>query len=232
MLTLITPTRERSRAFGLLEKYMQRQSYTGALQWLVINDGAEPYRYNMGQQVIIRDKSKDDPATHSIAYNYLAALPHITGNKVLCVEDDDWYSADYLQVMDAALDRADLVGVAPALYYHILARKWRDMKNYEHCSLAATGFTRAVLPTFEQAWRMKGMVYADLFLWAHWKGTLERSALLLPNDERKPSHIGIKGLPWGCRGIGLGHDPTMGVRDGRFAKLKAWLGPDAASYCE
>lgn len=231
MITLITPTRNRSKAFGFLEDYISRQTYKGEIQWVVVNDGDEPYKYRLNQEVVIRSRADDNPATHSICYNYRAALPLVRGDKVLCIEDDDFYSPEYIQVMSDALNEHSLVGLAPALYYHVTARKWRNMKNQDHASLASTGFSRDVLPVFEQATKVPNMVYLDLWLWAHWRDTLQKPARLLANPEKKPLQVGLKGLPWGVGGIGLGHDPQVGQRDtANYTKLKAWLGQDWERY--
>lgn len=226
MITLITPTHARPKAFTLLEGYIARQTYKGPLQWLVVCDaGIDTYRFTMGQEVIARDTSADSPDVHSICYNYLAALPYIKGAAVLCIEDDDWYRPDYLEVMSSALDQASLVGFAPAYYFHVTARRWRNLHNVGHCSLAATGFTTSVLPCFEQCCKV-GNPYIDMILWVHWRG--QGAWQILTNDFVKPIHVGIKGLPYGISGIGQGHDGTQGTRD--IAQLRRWIGEDYWLY--
>jgi hypothetical protein len=222
LLTLITPTRDRSRCFGLLESYIARQDYRGEYVWIVVNDGAEEYTYNLGQVVIRRDPSSD--TLPSICHNYLAALPHVQGDKVLAIEDDDFYGPNFLSVMCEALDRADLVGSVPAKYYNLISHRWQVMRNTQHASLAQTGFTKAVLPMFEFLAGM-GDVYIDMLLWAHAQ-TEKVKTLLIENNGL---HIGMKGL-WGTAGIGLGHNPASGTLDNGLRKLQEWLGPDWENY--
>ena len=50
-LTIITCTRNRPDAFGLLEQWMRRQTRKWN-QWIVINDGDQTYKYTLGQEVI------------------------------------------------------------------------------------------------------------------------------------------------------------------------------------
>jgi hypothetical protein len=238
LISIITPTHARPKAFQLCEKYMARQTYKGDIQWLVVIDaGINDYNFTMGQQVINRDTSNDVASIHSVNANYLEALPHIKGDKVAFVEDDDWYNKDYLQTLSDALDTVDLAGFASALYYHVTARRWRDMKNTGHCSLAATGITRNALPTFKQACLVPWCKYADMCLWTHHK--LTGTWKILPNEVYNPStpnmpprpiHVGIKGLKDGCPGVGMGHDATAGIRDGNFRVLRQWIGLDVKNY--
>ncbi len=228
MLTLLTPTRNRPRAFSYLEGFIKRQTFKGDLQWIVVCDGPTPYNYTMGQTVIHRDNSQDDPRQHSICLNYLAAIPHIQGSAVVCLDDDDWYSPDYLTEIADKLTQADLVGVAPARYYHVGSRRFRDLKNTTHCSLAATAFNRAVLPAFSTCCQIRNSPFVDMVLWPHWRDTLGGSALIFDNPPDNPLQVGIKGLNGG--GAGLGHDPRSGIKDMHFRQLRQWLGQDADHY--
>lgn len=226
-ITLITPTPgKRAWLFSLCEKYMARQTRRWD-QWLVVADGdVSDYAFTMGQQVIHRPPGGE---LHSVNENYLAALPHITGEYILPVEDDDWFSGDYIQVMTDALVDADLVGLAPDYYFHVPAKKWRDMKNTTHSSLTTSGFTRAVLPCFEVCARNKWAApFIDMLLFPHHRDTLGGSCRIMPHDINAPLHVGIKGLSG--IGAGLGHDPTPGIRDVRYQQLKKWIGDDAKAY--
>ncbi len=109
-------------------------------QWLVCGEDLEGYEFHQGQEVIERKPELSE--LHSICMNCLEAMKHVKGDKLFVVDDDDWIRDDYLAVMDSALDMADLVGAsAPAFYFHVGSRKWRNMKNHAHCSLGQTGFT-------------------------------------------------------------------------------------------
>ena len=197
-------------------------------QWLVCGEDLEGYEFHQGQEVIERKPELSE--LHSICMNCLEAMKHVKGDKLFVVDDDDWIRDDYLAVMDSALDMADLVGTAPAFYFHVGSRKWRNMKNHAHCSLGQTGFTSKVFDCFLTCCRNKSIgPWIDMMLWPHWSGTLQGSSLILPNEERKPGHVGLKGIPWGStKGAGLGHDPNCGIRD--LSKLRQWIGDDYWNY--
>lgn len=231
MLTLMTPTVRRPQCFRLLEGYIKDalDVYGRPVQWLVVTDGElDGYSFNLGQTVIVRDRRADPPGRHSICGNYLAALEHVEGDKLLCVEDDDYYSPAYLATMDRELDAADLVGSCPALYYNLMSRHWRIMPNKTYASLAQTGFTREVVGTFKQGCNL-GNPFVDMFLWTHWAGTMAKPFKLIDNPPNNLAlHVGIKGA-WGEPGIGLGHDPAAGQPDPYGAVLRQWIGLAAAS---
>lgn len=237
-LTLITPTRCRPKAFSFLEGYIRRQTFFeagGSVQWIVVNDsptGRDQYSYTMGQQVIDRDASKD-AGRHSLVCNYEAALPHIQHEHILFIEDDDYYAPTYLSIMWYALEKSPLAGVCPSWYYHVAGRRWRSLRNYENAALACTGITAEVLPVFKQALAIPGIVFLDSWLWAHWAGTLGMDREIVTNCYRvqgQPLQVGIKGLTHGIRGVGIGHQATIGYPDPDFQKLKTWLPDDWRNY--
>jgi hypothetical protein len=78
MITLVTTTRDRALCFGLLEKWMARQSLKWD-QWIVVNDGTEPYNYNLGQTVLKRNPGGDD--LPSICENWLAVMPLVQSSR-------------------------------------------------------------------------------------------------------------------------------------------------------
>ncbi|NOX54094.1 MAG: glycosyltransferase family 2 protein [Planctomycetes bacterium] len=55
--------------------------------------------------------------------NLLAALQRVRHDKVVFVEDDDWYAPEYLAQMVRWLDQTDLVGETGARYYHLPTRR-------------------------------------------------------------------------------------------------------------
>jgi hypothetical protein len=105
------------------------------------------------------------------------------------------------------------------------------MRNTHHCSLAQTAFTERVYDTFRFCCTNKNVgPFVDLFFWTHWPGVMEGSALIMPHDGNKPLHVGMKGISWGLRGAGLGHDPLAGLRDGQLVQLRKWIGDDWLNY--
>jgi len=222
LLTLITPTGDRPESFRRCERMIGRQRYTGPVQWIVIDDGREPTKTTAGQ-LYLRERPRRG---HTLCRNLRAALPHIRGEKILVVEDDDWYSADYLSTMAGRLERADLVGETGAKYYYVRSGMWRHNHQSEtHASLCRTGFTRAVLPTLARVIQGRTHPSVDLRLWRRWTGS--RFTWTDP-DGVCALCVGIKQLPGRPS---RGHRPTRAARDDPGGViLERWTGAEAAEY--
>ena len=162
MPTLLTPTRNRPEAFDLLQQWIEAQTHSERYQWIVVNDGQEPYSYRMNQEVLIRTPAESEgPSPHQ---NLLHAVPSIRGDKILIVEDDDYYHPDYLKVMAALLDDYALVGEGRAVYYNVRTRRYLLWSNLTHASLAQTGFRAEALPVLIEGCR-QGSAFVDIHLW-------------------------------------------------------------------
>ena len=222
-LTIITPTSDRPEAFQLCQRWMSRQTYTGELQWIVADDGHEPATCTMGQEHVRRPPS-DDPR-RSFLGNLLAAIERVRHDKVVFVEDDDWYAPEYLAQMDRWLDEAELVGEAGARYYHLPTRRYHFCGNTEHASLAQTGLRADRLRQMADEISGANTTFVDVRLWRNWSAGWTK--LLRPCTTLS---AGIKGLP-GKRGIGMGH--RLGDRhpiDANGRVLREWIGDDADLY--
>lgn len=221
-LTLLTPTRNRAKCFGLLETYMKRQTLKWD-QWIVVNDGKEPYTYTCGQTVVVRDASNDPPGTitldrmyrvpHSLCFNVLAGLPYVMGDKVLIVEDDDWYGADYVRVLAEALDGADLVGLREHYYWHAGKRFYSVQSRSGHTAFACTAFRSKLLPLLRLI-ALEGNPYLDKALWDSWEGS---KSLI---THAGGLHVGVKGME-GEPGVSfMGHTIPLGEHDPTGGKLR------------
>jgi hypothetical protein len=237
MLTIITTTHNRPLCFAILEGWMARQSLQPD-QWLVVNDGAEPYTYSRGQEVITRKPKKTmktlDGKTvpeMSILANWLAALPKIKGDRVAVVEDDDWLHPDYLKTMVGLLDEVDVAGVSGDLYYKLPIKKFIRMHNMNHASLGATVFRSSALPAVERACRLlcpnNNSPFIDMYLWAEAEPIHGLKTRLVGNraPDGRAWHVGMKLMP-GAAGLGIGHGHD-GSTDPTFAVLRQWVGADA-----
>ncbi len=210
MLTIVTPTRQRPEAFALLERWVAAQDYDHPFQWLVCNDGP-PYDTTQGQHALRRRPRAGE--LHSLCSNLLHALPHVRGDRLLILEDDDYYAPGYLRTMDAALERAPLVGNAPARYYNVRERRWQVLRNRDRASLAQTGLRREAFDCLAEVCR-RGRPMIDRRLWRAWEGPR-----LVVREEGL--HVGIKGMP-GTVGIGKGHRATMGHGDEGLEVFGRW----------
>jgi hypothetical protein len=217
-ITLITPTGDRPEAFALCEKYMRRQTTNLDIQWIVIDDGADVTNCTMGQEIY---RLPPIIGEHTLGRNILYALPHVRGDCILFIEDDDWYRADYIDVMASKLKEGyDCVGEGKAKYYNVRCNGYDVYKNSTHASLCQTGMHVAAIEKLLLAIEREKR-WIDLHLW----------------KQIKNSHIffdyglcvGIKGMP-GRKGIGQGHVEKFSNIDKDYAILKQWIGEDYLDY--
>jgi hypothetical protein len=227
-LQLLTATGCRPAAWALCERWMARQTYAGAVRWVIVDDGAEPQPITFDREgwelVVIRPWPRWEPGQNTQARNLLAGLAEVTDAHPLAViEDDDWYAPDYLQWVSNqfAEHKAHLIGESFARYYHVGRRIGRQLDNRRHASLCSTATCGPGTAVFRRVARRRAK-FIDLELWRsfHGKRRLVRGAKV----------CGIKGLP-GREGIGAGHrDSFCGQQDPHEALLCEWVGDDAEAY--
>jgi hypothetical protein len=88
---------------------------------------------------------------------------------VAFMENDDWYSPDYLEVMGrewVARGRPDIFGTSYTIYYHIGINKWFTM-NHPHRSSA---MSTVIKPNLPLTWPVENDPYTDIHLWRTVKG--------------------------------------------------------------
>ncbi len=225
MLTLLTATGARPAAWALCERWMARQDYEGPVRWIIVDDGPEPqpvtFRREGWQLVLVRPSPHWAPGQNTQARNLLKGLAAVgPDERLVIIEDDDWYAPDWLTTVAAELEHAELVGEHRARYYNVEQRRGRQLANTGHASLCSTAMRGAALRDFGDACRSRPK-FIDLELWRR------------PRDRRLfGGHrvVGIKGLP-GRGGIGMGHDPDFkGADDASGDLLRHWVGADAEVY--
>ena len=235
-VSVITCTSDRADAFALCQGYVRRQSFTDRIDWIVVDDGAEPVAVDNHAAWRVRHirlpggKSPKE----SFRANMLAAVELIETDKILIIEDDDWYDWNYVAMMAGLLDKRPLVGAAHARYYNVAHRRWLTHPNAKHASLCTTGFRHELLPTVQTILRESNFSrpenpqQLDGTLWKR-SGIRAEQKLLLPAS---PHVVGIKGLP-GKRGLGIHHragDLRGYHADLDLSKLREWIGVDAELY--
>lgn len=225
MLTLLTATGARPAAWALCERWMARQDYTGPVRWIIVDDGPEPqpvtFRRDGWQLVLVRPSPHWAPGQNTQARNLLKGLAAVDpADRLVIIEDDDWYAPDWLTTVAAELQHAELVGEHRARYYNVQQRCGRQLVNTGHASLCSTAMRGSALQDFADACRARPK-FIDLELWR-----LARGRRLFGGHRV----VGIKGLP-GRGGIGMGHDPEFsGEADANGALLRDWVGEDAEVY--
>lgn len=217
-LTLITPTSDRPVAFELCERWMQRamEQFDGEVQWIVSDDGNTPVTCSLGQEHIHRQHSGDK--RKSFLGNLQAAFENVRHEKVLFIEDDDWYAADYLTKMSRWLDEADICGEGRARYYHLPTRRYRLCPNSDHASLCQTGIRGELVSWMSKHIAQHRSTFIDVHVWK--TGAKECKRSLQPQTTLS---VGIKGLP-GTGGIGVGHRLDHRSRcDSDGSILRSWI---------
>jgi hypothetical protein len=236
-VTLITPTGGRPKAFQLCRQFVERQTYRGDLQWIIVDDGSmnstigtpktftSDFLWHGWSELSIYPQPRWQPGQNTQARNLLEAIPEVKFDKVLFFEDDDAYTSDYVEMMAALLDQHAIVGEIHAHYYHVPIKRWRVLQNEQHASLCQTGIRASLLPKLKTICEQPGPEFIDIQLWG---GATGRRLVQSHNC------IGMKGLP-GREGIGIGHRPDNSFGwnvDSDLSVLRSWIGSDVELYRE
>ena len=234
MVTLITCTGDRPICFELLECWISQQSIKPD-QWIVVDDGKVPTAIKYDCDYIRREPKKSDPK-FTMLLNLDEAFKHIKGDRILFIEDDEYYAPDYVKEVSGKLDQYDLVGIGRSKYYHLPALKWYKHRNMGHASLAQTGFNKNFFNKAKAC--MNGDLFLDIRFWREVNGKMADQFSLpdsikeyeskdgrgfIFDDFEKSIYTGVKGMP-GRNGIGIGHNERSYYhpdKDNRV--LKSWI---------
>lgn len=228
MITVITPTGDRPEAFKLCRKWIAHQTVNPD-QWLIVDDGKEPLKFApVGYEKYIRREPQPTDPKHTLTVNVAEALKYVTGDKILFMEDDEYYAPTYIEEMSMRLERFQVVGIGWAKYYHLPTGGYVEHKNMNHASLAQTGYRKEVSGLIKKC-VARGMEkeWLDCQIWAETmktQGSLNKIPCNIFRDIDNPLYVGMKGLP-GRNGIGIGHKETMysSHDDANRTKLREWI---------
>jgi bifunctional DNA-binding transcriptional regulator/antitoxin component of YhaV-PrlF toxin-antitoxin module len=197
---------------------MSRQTYTGPVQWVVVDD-CLPYTETTLNQDIVRPVPVWTAGTgHTLSRNLREGLGIARNDAVIVIEDDDWYSPEYVQTVVDRLESQPvmtLCGECPSRYYNVRTRCYHELHNRRHASLCQTAFRLEMVPVVLGLLRGDGP-WIDIKLWGALDGVLHEGGLC----------VGIKGMP-GRDGIGMGHQGG-GTHDPELEVLREWIGADDA----
>jgi len=225
MLTLLTATGCRPKAWSICEQLMMRQTYQGPVHWIVVDDGEDQqpitFKRNGWHLTVIRPHEKWKEGQNTQARNLRFGLDLVEpDDRLVVIEDDDFYANDWLDVVDHHLDSAELVGEIMARYYNITTKTGRQLHNNNHASLCATAMRGAAIETFKRVCT-DNVTFIDIDLWKQ-----PNSKMLFMGNRV----VGIKGLP-GRTGIGMGHKSDFtGTKDSTMELLRSWIGDDVRLY--
>jgi glycosyltransferase involved in cell wall biosynthesis len=224
-ITVITPTADQPLGIALLEKYMARQTVLPD-QWIVADDGIKPATMTMGQEHIVTPRKYD--LGRSLSKNIILGLKAATGDIIIIMEHDDYYTANHIEVCIKHLENTRATGSRLQRYYNVEHRCWLEMNNVGS-SLCNTAFTKDLIPQMNNAANMafnNNLYCVDRLFW----DSLAYTRHAKTHDIN--TVVGIKGLP-GRKGLGLGHRPNASRTwhsDPEFTKLSEWIGDDIQYY--
>ncbi len=226
-ITFITPTGSRPLAFSLCQNWIKNQTLQPDL-WIVIDDGKTPTKPVISLREILylrRNPSSTDPK-HTLLVNLQKALPYIKGDKILFIEDDEYYAPKFAETISAKLDEHEVVGINNARYYYLPTYASCRVGNKKHASLAQTAFRKSFLREFSRLVDAETGAL-DMKLWKVITAT-NRGHLFL--DDAEPLYVGMKGLP-GRRGRGGGHTSgswryQQSFLDANKRLLRYWIPDD------
>jgi glycosyltransferase involved in cell wall biosynthesis len=167
-LTVITPHRspERKPFLDFLKDMMARQTRQPD-QWLIVDYPATDDNCDL---------------TARIKFGMQQAI----GDYVLIMEDDDWYSPQYIETMAIACGHGrDIVGVRPSMMYNLNCRRYVEYKHPGRSSLFMTAIRRESVLT-RRVWPNDSDPFLDLHLWR----TLQNGYVFVHGDPYLA--VGIK----------------------------------------
>lgn len=228
MIALITPTGGRPDQIKHCERWMQSQTYTGEVTWILIDDCEDKTIENISRDgwelIKIYPEPKWEYGQNTQARNIAEGInicKTLQPDAIFIIEDDDYYKPIYLEEMMKRLPGFQIIGELNTIYYNIYFKKWVVNGNDKWSSLFQTAFTPDVIPLFEQCYSEQFIDF--VFFRLNARVNLFKAGNL---------SIGIKGAK-GRYGIGSGHGNQMNmILDSDYSKLKELIGNDYRYYCE
>lgn len=235
MIALITPTGARAKQIQLCAKWMSKQTYTGKVLWVVVDD-CKPTTTDFIKEnfhsrwkiVKVYPKPSWEKGQNTQARNLLAGIEVVKRYEpeyTFIIEDDDYYKPCYLEeMMKRCVPPYDLIGECYTVYYNVLTRTWKRHQNREHASLFQAAFSQEGLKALEKTCE-NAPRFIDIEVFREYP---EKNKIKLFSGIDLA--IGIKGLP-GRPGIGIGHTQMLSLKkEDRMVTLKEWIGNDYMFY--
>jgi glycosyltransferase involved in cell wall biosynthesis len=229
LVSIITCTGFRPEALALCQKFIERQTYKGPIQWIVVKDDNSGFKQSTTSKHITIDEFAapklwvEGYNTHRSNMEF--AMTKVAGEYLFIMEDDDYYKPEYIETMLAMLKHVEFVGIIKAKYYHVQMPGWKILGNDKMASLSQTALSKWGYPYLNKAIN-SGDLYFDRHLWHH-SILANRPHMFLGNSTLS---IGMKGLP-GREGITSSHrDLKDYMIDPPITKLRDWMGEDCYLY--
>lgn len=219
MISVITPTGDRQLSLDWCRDYVRRQ--TVPVQWVVVDDGIDPY--DPGADIYVRRVRKPSDQAHTLPHNLEAAIDAATGDFVFVFEDDDWYAPDHIERLLPHLKEASVVGWGDRLMYWLNGCRYIRKHRPEriHLPLATTAWRASEKEAVRRACYTAETIFrVDKYIWM---GAAHPCIIWEP-----PRMVSIKGLPG--RPGSSEHKQRTGHIDQDGSVLRRWLGDDAERY--
>jgi len=234
MIALITPTGFRRQQIELCNKWMRRQTYTGEVLWLIIDDAnpvtTEKVGLNFPDNWTIEKiypKPAWKPGWNTQGRNISEGVNRLPEDieAIFIIEDDDYYKPQYLERMMFHLGDNLAIGETHTIYYNVFWRRYFVNPNVTHVSLFQLCFRPELLPVFRSC-------YNEQFIdFIFYQRLYERGFKKQIGFFREGNlAVGIKGMP-GRGGIGAGHKRMAGfIQDVNLRYLKSIIGDNVKEY--
>ncbi len=138
----ITCTGDRPEQFAICLELMKKQTLKPD-KWLIVDDGntpLNPEKLPDYAEYIRREPQKKDPE-HTLALNLKQAVKDLSfKDKVVFIEDDDYYPSDWIERCVNALLAVDLAG-CDSRYYQLSENRYKQIVEKKSV-LANTALTR------------------------------------------------------------------------------------------
>lgn len=157
-------------------------------------------------EVVLVNDPPLDPEKKDITWRYKKGLHDIVDRHpdvelILFIEDDDWYSPNYIEVFYDAWNRAnrpDIFGISETYYYHIGTKSIYHQKHPKRASAFCTGISPDAISKIE--WPSDCYSHIDFEMWKQLQGCTF--------SVQPPIAIGMKGHQEGQMFGGKGHNDS------------------------
>lgn len=225
--SVITPTRDRHCTFELCVRWMERSTIRP--EWIVVDDGDEPVEPPSWATHVRLDPSS---TPHTNARNVRVGMEAASGEKVMYVEDDDWFPANYLEWMEDGDE--DVAACSGIKVYHVGQRKYVEKPVKGWGPVEAPGGLSSFRLRGDAA--KKAMVDATNVAIAHGLHTLDNvfwevalgRGLNCQRRFRPDAMVFLKGFPGKWR-LSKKHRSMHGFDDDKKRSvLRSWVGDEDA----
>jgi hypothetical protein len=203
MIVSITPTGDRLRQFEICYDLMMHQTVKPD-KWFIIDDGVCKLQNidegKIGKTEIIMIRHEPNPNKITLKRNLLSVLDKLNvDDKIIVIEDDDYYPDTYIETLTQLLDEYTVVGGLIRKYYNLDFKGYWEFKRFLYGTLHSTAFkaTTQTLDLMREVCSDDIGYKVDIEFWRMIKD--EGIPNLLHSDSRAQV-IGVKGWPTGRKG--------------------------------